>query len=253
MKKFFAKFTIIDVVIILILIFTVVFGFIKTSDIQSNIQKFTFDSLEMDKVYGKYQDLYGQGKVVNSKIIGYNSLSGKKGDVYGKVLWCSEKDILLDVNGTKILASRYNNKYADFYIESVTLEVVGTEKNAVDIVFEPKDINRMGDLLLDIPGIAEYKVDTKISIQPKEGFFFQRLSNELYEKEKHVSITPLGTNNNIINVTEATVNDIKLADEILGDINGKTDFITIRIYNIDDNMLELIKKKYKIKKIVKFS
>jgi len=81
------RLTVIDILIILFLASLVLYGFFKTSDIDSNIQSFTFDSSEMTKVQIKYNDLYSKGKIINSKIHGYNSLTQKREEIYGEVIW----------------------------------------------------------------------------------------------------------------------------------------------------------------------
>lgn len=251
MKKL-GRFTIIDIAIVLLLISGLLYGFLKTSDFESNIQKFTFDASEMSKVYQKYNELYGQGKIINSKITGYNSLTRKREEIYGRVLWLGNTDVLLNSDGKKILVSGYQNKYADYYMESITLEVTGTEKNAVDVVFEPLNIRKMSDLLIDIPEIKDYKITTKITIKNKDVVAFQQLSNELYNKEKHVSII-INVPYDRIEISQATDKEIKIADRILGEIDGQTEFITIRIYNADDEIIEKIKNKYRVNKVIDFA
>lgn len=247
------KLTVIDVAIILFLASLVLYGFLKTSDIDSNIQTFTFDSSEMTKVQIKYNDLYSKGKIINSKINGYNSLTQKRGVINGEVLWVGtingRVEVLMNVSGKKILAGEYQDKFADYYIDSITLEATGT-RNATDIIIEPIKIQRMSDLLLDIP--SRYEMTTNIPISNVDVSRFQELSRELYSREKHVSIT-LDIQNGRIEILQATPEAIKISDEVLGDLDGQTDFITIRVYNADSNVLEKIKSRYKIIKVINLS
>ncbi|MDI9614068.1 hypothetical protein [Methanothermobacter sp.] len=250
MKKI-GNLTIIDIAIVIFLGLIVVYGFMKTSDTNSNVEVLTFDGSEMGKVAMKYSELYGRGKIVESKISGYNSLNKKKGDIKGEVLWVGYINgnpcILLNVNGKKILAGPYQNKFADFYIDSITLESKG-EKNAVDIVISPRYINRLSDLILDIP-TRNYELSTNIPIKDADVSRFQKISTELYLKEKYVPIT-LDIPNERIVIFKATPRTLKIADEILGDLNAQTDFITLRVYDADSETIEKIKSKYNVIKIV---
>jgi hypothetical protein len=251
MRKLFGKLTLIDLTIILLLILAVAFAFYKTTQTDSNVQKFSFDSSEMQKVNDKYQDLYSQGKLVYSRITGYNAINGKPGQIYGQVLWTGydNREILLNVTGKLLLASLYQNKYADFYINSITLEVVGSEKNATDIVFEPKSLPRISDLLINIPSVNKYYIITTIAFPEKSSEIFQKLDDELYKQVKHVSLVN-NPQNNKLELFKTTPQDLKIADQFLGNLNGQTDYITIRFYNLDKKQLEEIKKKYKVVKIV---
>ena len=248
MRKILGKFTYLDLIIIIIVISAVVLAFYKTSDSQSNIQKFTFDSLEMEKVNNKFQDLKGAGKIVYSRLTGYNSINGKKETIYGQVLWSDDKEMLLNVNGSRLLASNYKNRYADFYFESISLEVVGVENNAVDIILEPVNVTSVNDLILNIP--EKYQIYASLSITPQNEILIQQLTNELYEKENYAPIAT-SENNEMLNITWANSNDLKIIDQVLGDINGVSGYITIRIFNVSNDTIESLKNEYKIKKIVK--
>ncbi|NLU03864.1 MAG: hypothetical protein GXW97_02770 [Methanothermobacter sp.] len=245
------RLTIIDILIILFLASLVLYGFFKTSDIDSNIQSFTFDSSEMTKVQIKYNDLYSKGKIINSKIHGFNSLKQKREEIYGEVIWVGtvngKVEVLLDVNGKKVLAGGYDDKFADYYIDSITLEAAGS-KNATDIIIEPLKINRMSDLILDIPGL-KYELTTNIPISDVDASRFQELTKELYSRERYVPIT-LNSPNSRIEVFQATPEALKVSDEVLGDLNGQTDFITIRVYNANEEIIEKIKSKYSVIKVV---
>ncbi|MFB2622286.1 MULTISPECIES: hypothetical protein [Methanothermobacter] len=247
------KLTVIDIAIILFLASLVLYGFLKTSDIDSNIQTFTFDSSEMTKVQIKYNDLYSKGKIIKSKINGYNSLTQKRESIYGEVLWIGtvngRVEVLMNVNGEKVLAGEYQDKFADYYIDSITLEATGSQ-NATDIILEPIKISRMSDLLLDIP--SRYEMTTNIPIRNMDVSRFQELSRELYSREKHVPIT-LNIPNGRIEILQATPEAIKIANELLGDVNGQTDFITVRVYNADGNVIEKIKRRYRVIKVINVS
>ncbi len=248
MRKILGKFTYLDLIIIIIIISAVVLAFYKTSDSESNIQKFTFDSLEMEKANNKFQDLNGAGKIVYSRLTGYNSINGKKETVYGQVLWSNDKEMLLNVNGSRILASNYQNRYADFYFESISLEVVGVENNTVDVILEPINVTSVNDLILNIP--EEYQIYAPLSINPQKETLIQELTNELYIKENYAPITT-SENNEMLNITWANPDDLRIIDQVLGDVNGVSGYITIRIFNVSNDTIENLENKYKIKKIVK--
>ena len=77
----------------------------------------------MTKVQIKYNDLYSKGKIIKSKINGYNSLTQKREAIYGEVLWIGtvngRVEVLMNVNGEKVLAGEYQDKFADYYIDSI--------------------------------------------------------------------------------------------------------------------------------------
>jgi len=248
MRKIMGKFTYLDLVIILIVISAVVLAFYKTYDDDSNVQKFTFDSLEMEKANNKFQDLNGAGKIVYSRLRGYNSINGEKQTIYGRVLWSDDSEMLLDVNGKKILASNYQNRYADFYFESITLEVVGVEKNSVDIVLKPINVTSIDNLIIDIP--EEYKIYASVSMSPREETMIQNVTNELYEKENYAPIST-SENNDMLNITWANDSDLRIIDQALGEVNGVSGFITIRIFNVSNATIENLKNQYVIYKIIK--
>jgi hypothetical protein len=52
---------------------------------------------------------------------------------------------------------------------------------------------------------------------------------------------------------KATINDINGVDPILGEINGVSSTITIRIYNCSQEDIELIKNNFDVKNIRKIS
>ncbi|MGC9517522.1 MAG: hypothetical protein ACP5C3_07495 [Methanomicrobiales archaeon] len=248
MKKILGKFTYLDLIIIVIVFSAIIMAFYNTADSQYNIQKYTFDSMEMEKANLKFQDLYGSGKIVYSRLSGYNSIDGKKETIYGEVLWSNEKEMLLNVNGSKILASNYQNRFADFYFESITLEVVGYENNTVDVILEPINITSVNELIFDIP--EEYRISAYLTVTPQESSLLQKLDNELYLRENY---SPVSTadNNDILNLTWANSTDLKIIDEVIGDLDGVSSYITIRIFNVSDDTLEKLKNEYKIKKIVR--
>ena len=250
MRKIMGKFTYLDLIIIIIVISAVFLSFYRTYDNDSNIQKFTFDSLEMEKANNKFQDLNGAGKIVYTNLRGYNTINGQKETIYGRILWSDDSEMLLDVNGSKILASNYKNRYADFYFESITLEVVGVEKNSVDIVLKPINVTSVNNLIIDIP--EEYKLYASLSIPPQEETVIQKLNNELYEKENYAPIST-SENNDMLNITWANDSDLRIINQILGDVDGVSGFITIRIFNVSNATIENLKNKYEVYKIIKLS
>lgn len=146
-----------------------------------------------------------------------------------------------------MLAGPYQNKFADFYIDSITLQATG-KKDAVDVVIKPRRINRISDLIIDVPGV-NYELTTNIPIKNYDVSKFQELSKELYIKEKYVPIN-LNVQQERIEIFKATPSTLKIADRILGDVNGQTDFINLRIYSADKAVIEKIKSKYDVVKII---
>ena len=82
---------------------------------------------------------------------------------------------------------------------------------------------------------------------------FSGLTNSLYSHDKRISIK--GSNAGIYNqliITRATGDEINLADGILGNFNGATSPITIRIYDCSEQDLKTIENNYNVTNIKTF-
>ena len=162
--KFLNKLTIIDLLIIICIIGAVGFAiFHMADDDSSNASATSFDISTKNKILENYLNLYQEGNKVSSTVVGTDSSTGEKVERKGKVLWLGETEkektnILLDVNGKKVLAGFYKDTpNADIYIDQVSLETNGDSySNITDFHIAPKEINSINDLVSGIPKESKY-------------------------------------------------------------------------------------------------
>ena len=261
MKKpnFLKSLTIIDILIIICIIGAVGFAlFHMTSDNSDNIASTSFDSSTNNKILGKYLDYYREGNKINSKVVGINSTNGENIEIEGNVLWVGEDEnggvnILLDSNGDKLLAGLYSDvPNADIYYEKISLETNGEKyDNLKEIRISPMDLNSLKDLVSKIPKEADYEISAELSVSDMDSLDYQNLLNKLKENKKPAIIT--NQLSKIININRADKTDINLADSVLGEFDGQTGEITLRIYNCSDDTLKSIQNNYKVTKVIDIS
>ena len=81
----------------------------------------------------------------------------------------------------------------------------------------------------------------------------QEITNILFKNDERISFK--GSNSGLtdqINIVRATNDDVTQVNPILGNFNGITNEITIRIYNCSDYDIENIKNNYNVTNIQKF-
>ena len=179
--------------------------------------------------------------------------------MYGTILWVDINNrgfsqILLDINGKKTLAALYKDDCnPDIYIEHITLETDGTKyKNVTEIQINPMNISNLDEITNKIPEGINYTIDSRIAIETKDSQILQELANELYFNGKKRSIRTFNDNvQNKISLVMAQKNELNIASEILGNINGHTDFITIRLYNSNDEDINKIKDSFDVINVLK--
>lgn len=254
------KFTIIDYIIILLVIFAVIFAFIHiTTDDSSKIQKAAFDESTINKIPDTYLNYYKDGYIVKATVNGYNSSNNEEITLNGTVKWVgnyggSDVRILIDSNDTTYLAGLYKTvPNADIYIKSISLESNGsTYDNLVEVTAKPKNITSLDELTKNLSD-TDFEMTATISVDSIDAMKYQELINKINSKDKRMAIHYTGTNPfNQIVLEKANMANINDANSIIGDVNGITGDITIRVYNCSDSQLENIKNNYDITNIRKF-
>ena len=254
MKK---KFTIVDYVIIILVICAVVFAFIHiTSDDSSKIQKTAFDASTVNKILDTYSNYYKDGNIVKATVEGFNASTGEETSINGTVKWIksnggNDVKLLIDSNNDTYLAGLYQNTpNADIYIDKISLESDGSKySNLVEVTAKPKEIASFNDLINNLSG--DYEISTTISVESIDVMKMQELTNQINEHGKRASIKIPDSYNQII-LEKSDKDNLNAANSILGDINGITNEITIRIYNCSDSQLNQIKDSYEVTNIRNF-
>ena len=254
---FLNKLTIIDILIILCIIGAVGFAvFHMADDDSSNASATSFDISTKNKMLENYLNLYQDGNKVTSTVAGTESSTGEKVELSGTVLWLgeSEKDkinILLDDDGKKVLAGFYKDvPNADIYIDQVSLETNGdVYANITDFQIAPKEINNFNDLVSKIPKDCEYEISATIALENLDNVKYQKLLNALYNNKK--PCIALNDEGNALEINRANKTDLEIANHILGDFNGQTSQIQIRIYNSTSEDSRAIESDYNVLSISK--
>ena len=250
--KFLNKLTIIDILIILCIIGAVGFAiFHMADDDSSNASATSFDLSTKNKILENYLNLYQDGNKVTSTVVGTASDTREKVELSSTVLWLGESErekvnILLDDNGKKVLAGFYKDApNADIYIDQLSLETNGdTYSNITDFQLAPKEIKSINDLISKIPNGTEYEISTTLALDNLDSVKYQKLSNALNNNKKPSII--LNEEGNALEINRADKTDLKIANDILGDFNGQTNQIQIRIYNSTNDDSSAIQSNYNV-------
>ena len=197
---------------------------------------------------------------MKATVKGTNATSGEEVTVNGTVEW-------LDDNGgtnVKVLINSENKPYllglyksipeADIYIKTLSIETNGTKyDNLVEFNIKPMNITSLNDLVSKIPNGTDYEISTEISTKSIDSTKMQEISNVLNSKDKRESIRcqDIGTNSKL-KIIKSTDENIKDGNSVLGNFNGITDDITIRVYNCSDSQMNAIKNSYDVLSIRNF-
>lgn len=255
------RFTIVDYIIIILVICAIVFAFVHISSKDEGInEKTSYDSSTLNKVAEKYLTYYRQGYIVNTTVHGYNSSDGKEVTLSGNIKWLdddrgSNVKALVNSNGKDYIVGLYNQvPNADIYIKSMTLEINGDKySNLTEIKVAPKNLTSINDLVSGISNNTTYEITTTISMQSLDSTKLQEITNILFQNDGRISFK--GTSpvlNNQLYIVRATNDEITQANHTLGNFNGITNEITIRIYNCSDYDIDNIKNNYNVTNIQKF-
>ena len=255
------KFTLIDYIIIILVICAVAFAFIHiTTDDSSDLQKTAFDESTINKLPDTYLKYYKDGFIVKATVDGFNSTDGKRTTLNGTVIWEDDNGgnavkLLIDSNNQTYLAGLYRTvPDADIYIDHISLESNGEKyKNLCEIKVDPIEISSLKDLTSRIPNDADYEITSTIALDSLSAKDAQKITNLLMKTGNRDSIKSSNTyKNDHIFLKKATKENINDADSILGNINGVTDDITIRIYDCQDSQIKEIGKNFNVTNIRKF-
>jgi len=254
LKEILKRFTWVDVIIILCIVGAIGFAFTQIGGNEEKTQSISFDSTTINKLNEKYLSFYREGKVVKTHVGGYNSSSGEYQELYGTVLWADDYKgtnvkVLIDVDGKLVLAGLHKDvKNADIYIEHITLETDGEKyKNVTEIQVKPTNINNLNDIINNIPNETNYTISTTIAIGLKDSHTLQNLANALQINGNRESIRPPSESiQDQLLIIMAQKNELNVASEILGSINGQTGIITIRIYNTSQKDIQAIKNSFDV-------
>ena len=227
-------------------------------DDSSNASATSFDISTKNKILENYLNLYQDGNKVTSTVVGTDSSTGEKVELKGDVLWLGESEkekvnILLDDNGKKVLAGFYKDvPNADIYIDQVSLETNGdTYANITDFQIAPKEINSLNDLISEIPKGTDYEISTTLALENFDAMKYQKLLNALNNNKKPCIV--LNDEGNALEINRADKTDLEIANHILGDFDGQTSQIQIRIYNSTPNDLRAIESSYNVLSTYKVS
>ena len=257
--KLLNKLTIIDILIIICIIGAVGFAiFHMADDNSSNASATSFDMTTKNKMLENYLNLYQDGNKVTSTIVGTDSSTGEKVELNGDVVWLGESEkekvnILLDDNGKKVLAGFYKDvPNADIYIDQSSLETNGdTYANITDFQIAPKEIKSLNDLVSEIPKGTDYEISTTLALENFDAMKYQKLLNALNNNKKPCIV--LNDEGNALEINRADKTDLEIANHILGDFDGQTSQIQIRIYNSTPNDLRAIESSYNVLSTYKVS
>ena len=260
-KGILNKLTIVDYIIIIAVICAVVFAFIHiTTDDSNDTKTSSYDSSTMNKIVENYLKLYLEGNVVETTVSGYNASTGKAVELHGNISWIdddkgSNVKVLINSNGKEYLAGLYKDiPNADIYIDTISLESDGNKfNNLTEVTINPENITSLSDLISGIDNNTDYEITTTVSVDELSTIDYQDLSNNLYSHDKRISLK--GSNTGLYNqliITRATSGEINLADNILGNFDGKTSPITIRIYDCSEQDLKTIENNYNVTNIKTF-
>ena len=253
------KFTLIDYIIIILVICAIAFAFIHiTTDNSSDLQKTAFDESTVNKLPDTYLKYYKDGFIVKANIEGFNSTTGEKTTLNGTVIWEDDNGgngvkLLIDSNNKTYLAGLYRTvPDADIYIDHISLESNGEKyKNLCEIKVKPIQISSLNDLANKIPANADYEITTSIALDSLSAHDEQNITNNLLNNGKRESIKGIISDDSL-NIKKATKENINDADSVLGNLNGTSEDITIRIYDCQDSQIKEISKNFDVINIRKF-
>lgn len=255
------KFTLIDYAIIILVICAVVFAFVHiTSHDEATSESTSYDSSTLNKIVEKYLTYYRQGYIVNTTVHGHDANTGEEVTLAGNILWMdddrgSNVKALVSSNGSQYLVGLYNHvPNADVYIDSMTLEMNGGKyTNLTEIKANPKNISSINDLISDIGNDTDYELTTTITVDSFESNEIQKAINTLFQNDGRISVKASNTGlTDQINIVRGTGTELSQISDIIGDFNGITSKITIRVYNCSDDDINSIKSNFDVVNIQKF-
>ena len=253
MKK---RFTIVDYLIIILVICAVAFAFIHiTSDDSSDIQKTAFDSSTLSKLPETYLNYYKDGRIVKATVSGFNASTGEEVEMNGTVKWVDEgsavKVLVENASGTYLCGLYKNTPSADIYLKTISIETDGSVyPNLCEFKIKPMNITSLNDLNRNLSK-GDYEITTTITHDTSTAMKVQELENMILSEDKRFAITKNELAKQII-LTKANGKNIDEGNSVLGNFNGITDEVTLRIYNCSDSDIDNVKSNYEVTNIRNF-
>ena len=261
MKKILKKFSLVDYIIIILVICAIAFAFIHiTTDDSTEIEKTAFDTSTVNKIPDTYFNNYKEGNIINATVNGFNASNGEELSLNGTVTWIDDNGgtnikVLLDSDNQTYLLGIYKSiPEADIYIDKISLETDGSKYgNLVEFKLKPENITSLNDLVDKIPNNTDYELSTTISLDSIDAMKMQEIANEINSKDKRLAVKAASSDlDDQIVLVRANDENIDIANSVLGNFNGISDVITIRIYDCSDNQLNAIKNNYEVMNIQEF-
>lgn len=263
MKKpgFLKKFTIIDYLIIIVVIAAIIFAVVEiSSPDQSGDESSSYDSSTFNKVVEKYLGYYLTGNIVTTTVEGVNASNNEPVSLDGNIIWMDDNSgnslkVLVESNGNKYLLGEYQDiPNADIYLNRMTLTVDGSiYPNLTEVMISPMNVTSLSQLTDSLGNKTNYEISTTVTVDSVDGSSFQEAENALYSGDHRISIKSTNTGlNEQLKIIRATSDEINLFSGILGNINGTSDEITIRIYNCTNQDLENIENNFNVLNVKTF-
>lgn len=248
------KFNIIDYIILITIIAVIIFAFIHiATDNDNQTSKSNYDASTMNKIVNTYLGFYRDNHIVNTTITGYNASNGKEVEISGTITWIGndkDKNVIIRVDNKQgsYLAGLYENvPYADIYIKQASLETNNAKYNTTEFTIDPQNVTNLNDLTLNTN--STYEVSTIITSDSINGVNYGELFNSLFKiKRLSIVLTTKGTSDEL-NLYRASNEELILGSQILGDINGVSGPITIKVYNCTEYDKQLIESTFHVTNI----
>lgn len=246
------KFTLIDYLIIVLVICAIVFAFVHiTSDDSSSIQKTAFDSSTVNKIPDTYLNYYRDGYIVKAVVNGFNASTGEEVTLNGTVKWIDDtpsvKLLIENETGTFMTGLYKNTPNADIYLDTISLESDGSKySNLTEFEINPINITSVNDLRKNMTA-SDYEISTTLTVTSLDAVKIQELENAINAHNKRLGIkTSFADNNNQLYLEKADKQNLDFANSILGDMNGISEKITLRVYNCSDSDIKNIQDNYEV-------
>ena len=114
------------------------------------------------------------------------------------------------------------------------------------VLIFPTYHHTLSDLISGISNDTDYEISTKVAVDTINPTQIQKMTNKLFEDGRISIKSDNGKMDSRIIITRATKENINDVNSILGNINGISDEITIRIYDSTDDQINAIKDKYDV-------
>ena len=178
----------------------------------------------------------------------------------GNIIWMDDNSgnslkVLVESNGAKYLLGEYQDiPNADIYLNRMTLTVDGSiYPNLTEVMISPMNVTSLSQLTDSLGNKTNYEISTTVTVDSIDSSSFQEAENALYSGDHRISIKSTNTGlNEQLKIIRATSDEINLVSGIIGNIDGTSDEITIRIYNCTNQDLENIENNFNVLNVKTF-